>query len=125
MNVEQQGVFDFHERYGCELRETPGLPDAQGLLLRMSLIVEEAAEAMTACRNRDMVNICDALCDILYVTYGTAVAIGVDLEPLYAEVQRSNMTKDGGGADSGGKIIKGPNFSPPDLVSKLKEQGWE
>ncbi len=124
MNAEQKNVLDFHERYGCLAKYTPVLPDAQTLLLRMGLIAEELAECMTASRNRDMVNVCDALCDLLYVTYGTAVSMGVDLEPLFAEVQRSNMTKDGGGKDDGGKIMKGPNFTPPDILTKLKEQGW-
>lgn len=125
MNNHQKNVLDFHERYGCLAKYTPDLPDPQTLLLRMSLIAEELAECMTAARNQDMVGVCDALCDILYVTYGTAVTMGVDLEPLFAEVQRSNMSKDGGGQDGGGKIMKGPNFTPPDLRSKLEEQGWK
>ncbi len=66
----------------------------------------------------------DGLCDLLYVVYGTAVTMGVDLEPVFAEVQRSNMTKDGGGKDAGGKIEKGPNFTPPDVIGQLNMQGW-
>ncbi|MHA2279471.1 MAG: pyrophosphohydrolase domain-containing protein [Promethearchaeota archaeon] len=124
MNEVQKGVQDFHERYGCFTRYEPTLPDFRTLLLRASLIVEESSEFMKAARNADMVGMTDALADLLYVTYGTAVVMGLDMEPISAEVQRSNMTKDGGGQDSGGKIMKGPDFRPPDIAKKLQEQGW-
>ncbi len=122
MDTVQRGVKEFHEKYGCLTRYKPTMPDAQTRLLRASLIVEEAAEFMAAARNEDMVGMCDALADLLYVTYGTAVVMGVDMEPISAEVQRSNMTKDGGGQDSGGKVMKGPDFEEPDIAGKLIEQ---
>lgn len=128
MDKVQKGVQKFHEKYGCLTRYHPKMPDAKVLLLRARLIVEEAAEFMSAASNEDMVGMCDALADLLYVTYGTAVVMGVDMEPISAEVQRSNMTKDGGGQDSGGKIMKGPDFEEPDIAGKLTEQdlcGWK
>ena len=124
MDKVQRGVQEFHEKYGCLTKYNPTMPDASTRLLRASLIVEEAAEFMSAARNEDMEGMCDALADLLYVTYGTAVVMGVDMEPISDEVQRSNMTKDGGGQDSGGKIMKGPDFEEPNIVEKLKDQGW-
>ena len=119
MNEEQRGVQLFHEKYGCVTKYTPEMPDADLRLLRTRLIVEEAGEFAKAASCSDMVEMVDALCDLLYVVYGAAVAMGVDLEPLFAEVQRSNMTKDGGGHDNGGKVVKGPNFEEPDLATIL------
>lgn len=124
MNNEQQMVQDFHEKYNCEWHKAPTMPDDQVLLLRSRLIVDEAAEFLAAASQGDFTEMVDALCDILYVTYGAAVVMGVDLEPIFAEVQASNMTKDGGGKDSSGKVEKGPQFRPPDILKKLKEQGW-
>jgi len=122
MDKVQKGVQEFHEKYGCLTKYKPTMPDAQTRLLRARLIVEEAAEFMAAASNEDMVGMCDALADLLYVTYGTAVVMGVDMEPISDEVQRSNMTKDGGGQDSGGKIMKGPDFEDPDIVGVLRMQ---
>jgi predicted HAD superfamily Cof-like phosphohydrolase len=126
MNAEQKMVKDFHSKYRCVINDGgPRICTPSELFLRARLIQEEASEFTAAATNEDMVGMADALCDILYVVYGTGVALGVDLEPIFAEVQRSNMTKDGGGQDSGGKVIKGPNWSPPDIKSKLIDQGWE
>ena len=121
MDKVQKGVQLFHEKYGCLTRYKPTMPDPQTCLLRASLIIEEAAEFMSAARNRNMEGMCDALADLLYVTYGAAVVMGVDMEPISDEVQRSNMTKDGGGKDSGGKIMKGPNFKKPDIAGILEK----
>jgi predicted HAD superfamily Cof-like phosphohydrolase len=93
-------------------------------LRRARLIFTEAAEFIEAADKDDFVEMIDALADILVVTYGTAVELGVDLEPIFAEVHRSNMSKDGG-RDAGGKILKGPSYSPPDLRRVLREQGWQ
>lgn len=122
MDKVQEGVQAFHKKYGCLTKYRPTMPEDKVLLLRARLIVEEAAEFMVAASNRDMAEMVDALADLLYVTYGTAVVMGVDMEPISAEVQRSNMTKDGGGQDSGGKIMKGPNFEEPDIAGQLLEQ---
>jgi predicted HAD superfamily Cof-like phosphohydrolase len=124
VNQHQKWVRDFHVKYGGEYSDKPVMLSDKARFRRARLIIAEAAEFMDAAGKDDMVEMVDALADLLYVTYGTAVEMGVDIEPVFAEVQRSNMTKDGGGQDSGGKILKGPNFSPPDLVSVLKEQGW-
>jgi predicted HAD superfamily Cof-like phosphohydrolase len=124
MDKVQKGVQEFHEKYGCLTKYKPTMPDAETRLLRASLIVEEAAEFMAAARNKDMIEMVDALADLLYVAYGTAVVMGVDMEPMSDTVQWSNMTKDGGGQDSGGKIMKGPDFEEPDINGELEKQGW-
>lgn len=124
MNAHQRMVKEFHTKYKCLINEYPTKLDSCTLLLRSRLLQEEVAEFTGAASNGDLVGMVDALCDILYVTYGAAVCLGVDLEPIFAEVQRSNMTKDGGGHDTGGKVVKGPHFSPPDVEGKLLEQGW-
>lgn len=124
MNKHQQMVRDFHIKYNCLHNNKPTKVDTKTLLLRSRLLQEEVAEFTTSASNEDMVGMIDALCDILYVTYGAAVCLGVDLEPVFAEVQRSNMTKDGGGQDVGGKVTKGPNFSEPDIEGELREQGY-
>lgn len=124
MNQVQKGVQEFHEKYGCMVNYEPTMPDAETRFLRSRLIMEEAAEFMAAANVGDMEGMCDALADLLYVTYGTAVVMGVDMEPISAEVQRSNMTKDGGGQDSGGKVMKGPDFEEPNIKQELDRQGW-
>ena len=69
-----------------------------------------------------MVAMMDALCDLLYVTYGAASAAGIDLDPLFTEVHRSNMTKIGGPKDENGKALKPPGYSPPNLKRLIDEQ---
>lgn len=125
MNQHQKWVQEFHEKYNGETAYKPTILSDKAKFRRIRLIISEAAEfADAAAGGGDMVEMCDALADLLYVTYGTAVEMGVDIEPIFAEVQRSNMTKDGGGQDSGGKILKGPDFSPPDIEGELRKQGY-
>ncbi len=117
----QQMVKDFHRKYDILSRDKITLPDPAILLLRSRLIVEEAGEFLNAATHQNLVEMIDALVDILYVTFGTADVMGVDLQPFFEEVQRSNMSKMG--KDASGKIQKGPNYSPPDLVKVLQSQG--
>lgn len=83
------------------------------------LLAEEVAEALTAIRDRDPVELLDGLVDIMYVAYGCAIECGFDLDAGFAEVHRSNMSKLGADGKpilrEDGKILKGPNYSPPDL----------
>ena len=123
MNKEQQSVYDFHAKYGSLINTKPTIPDLKTLILRARLICEEAAEFLAAASKEDIVEMADSLADILYVVYGTAVTLGINLAPIFAEVQRSKMTKDGGGKDSGGKIVKGPNYDPPNIKKELEKQG--
>ncbi len=123
MSPEQCMVREFHRKYEAPIREHPEQIGVKDRLRRARLIMSEAAEFLEAADRDDFVEMVDALADILVVTYGAAVEMGVDLEPVFAEVHRSNMSKDGG-KDAGGKILKGPGFSPPDILGELRKQGY-
>ena len=123
MSPEQRMVQEFHHKYELPNASTPTLPSPKDLMRRARLIVSESAEFLEAADQADFVEMIDALADILVVTYGTAVELGVDLEPVFAEVHRSNMSKNGG-KDAGGKVLKGPAFQPPDILGELKKQGY-
>lgn len=93
---------------------------------RYSLIEEEVGELLEAIDERHMTEIADALTDILYVVYGTGHALGIDLDACFNEVHRSNMSKFENGKpvkNEYGKVMKGKNYSPPDLASVLLNQG--
>ena len=97
----------------------PTLSDFSTRELRLELIVEEVEELADAIDNEDLVEIADALTDILYVTYGAGHALGIDLDACFDEVHRSNMSKldENGKAiyRADGKVLKGPNYFPPNL----------
>jgi len=116
-------VKTFMETFGQDVKASPEIPDAETVSLRIELIAEEVEELWNACENKDIVEIADALTDILYVTYGAGHAFGIDLDKCFAEVQRSNMSKLGEDGNpiyrEDGKVMKGPNYSEPDLKSVL------
>lgn len=85
-------VRDFHSKFGLTINEAPVLSPADDKL-RVELIREEASELSDALANGDLVEIADALGDLLYVIYGAGVTYGIDLEPVVAEIHRSNMSK--------------------------------
>jgi predicted HAD superfamily Cof-like phosphohydrolase len=124
MSPEQRMVQQFHARYDLPHATTPVMPGVKDRLRRARLIITEAAEFLEAADKGDFVEMIDALADILVVTYGTAIEMGVDLGPVFAEVHRSNMSKNGG-LDAGGKVLKGPAFSPPNIVHELEKQGYQ
>lgn len=121
MNTEQQMVFDFHKKYNGHIEDIPNIGTSELRMLRSRLIGNEFSEFLTACNTKNLVEIADALGDLLYVVYGAAVSFGIDLAPVFAEIHRSNMTKLGT-HDPGGKITKGPDFVPPDLATVLAMQ---
>ena len=123
MSPEQCMVREFHRKYNAPVGEKPAQIGVKDRLRRARLIMSEAAEFLEAADQDDFVEMVDALADILVVTYGAAVEMGVDLEPIFREVHRSNMSKDGG-KDAGGKILKGKGFSPPDILGELRRQGY-
>jgi predicted HAD superfamily Cof-like phosphohydrolase len=123
MGPEQCMVREFHQKYGAPIQDAPAQIGVKDRLRRARLISSEAAEFLEAADRGDFVEMVDALADILVVTYGAAIEMGVDLEPVFAEVHRSNMSKDGG-KDPGGKILKGPSFTPPDILGELTGQGY-
>ena len=114
----------FMETFGQEGKREPELPDDETSKLRFELIAEELGELEEAIDNKDLVEIADALTDILYVTYGAGHAFGLDLDACFREVQRSNMSKLGEDGKpiyrEDGKVLKGSNYSEPDLKNTLQ-----
>lgn len=107
--------------FGQEIKPYPELPSREVQWLRYDLIAEELEELKEGIQNENLVEIADALTDLLYVVYGAGHAFGLDLDSCFTEVHRSNMSKlDEDGRPiyrEDGKVLKGPNFSEPDLES--------
>lgn len=119
-----ESVGQFMKTFGQDVKTIPEIPDAETTDLRLELIAEELNELYDAMQEKDIVAIADALTDILYVTYGAGHAFGIDLDKCFTEVQRSNMSKLGADGKpiyrDDGKVMKGPDYSEPDLKSILK-----
>ena len=112
-------VKTFMNTYGQEVKEKASFPENKIVQLRIDLIEEELNELKEAVKNNDIVEVADALTDILYVTYGAGHSFGVDLDKCFDEVQQSNMSKLGVDGkpiyNESGKVMKGPNYFAPDL----------
>ncbi len=112
-------VKKFMSTYGQEIKEKAQFPDNKIVQLRINLIEEELNELKDAIKNNDIVEVADALTDILYVTYGAGHSFGVDLDKCFDEVQNSNMSKLGENGkpiyNDSGKVMKGPNYFAPNL----------
>ena len=112
-------VKEFMITFGQEVKNKAEFPNDKIINLRKKLIEEEFQELKDAIKDNDIVEVADALTDILVVTYGAGVAFGIDLDKCFQEVHRSNMSKlsqEGKPIyNEFGKVMKGPNYSPPDL----------
>ena len=119
-------VRKFMETFGQEIKEKAQFPNEKITSLRHDLIREELDELKEAMDNNDIKEVADALTDILFVTYGAGHAFGIDLDKCFSEVHRSNMSKlDEDGKPiyrDDGKVLKGENFSEPNLQEVLYEQ---
>lgn len=115
-----QAVLDFHRKFGANIGEKPGFPPEHTAALRFTLIEEELEEFKEAVGQRDIVKAADALADLTYVVLGTAVTLGIDLRPVFAEVHRTNMAKEGGATREDGKILKPPGWKPPEIAPLLE-----
>ena len=109
----------FMQAFGQEIKTKPSFSNDKINKLRIDLIKEELDELTEAMNNKDLLEVADALTDILYVTYGAGHAFGIDLDKCFEEVQNSNMSKlDENGKpiyNEAGKVMKGPNYFKPDL----------
>ena len=116
-NFEKVGQF--MKTFGQEIKTKPSFSTDKINKLRIDLIKEELKELTEAMNNKDLLEVADALTDILYVTYGAGHAFGIDLDKCFEEVQNSNMSKlDENGKpiyNEFGKVMKGPNYFKPDL----------
>ena len=112
-------VKTFMETFGQEVKTKPSFSTDKINNLRYDLIKEELDELKVAMKNDDLLEVADALTDILYVTYGAGHAFGIDLDKCFEEVQSSNMSKlDEEGKpiyNEAGKIMKGPDYFKPNL----------
>ena len=116
-------VGDFMEVFGQIVELDPRMPDSDTMYLRVSLIEEELGELKEAIANDDIVEVADALTDLLYVIYGAGHSFGIDLDECFAEVHGSNMSKLGADGQpiyrEDGKVLKGANYYAPNLKSVL------
>jgi predicted HAD superfamily Cof-like phosphohydrolase len=109
------------------MRQLPSADIDQVLAsLRVALLEEEVGEFVAASERQDLVGIADALADIVYVAYGTALTYGIDLDAVLHEVHRSNMSKLGSDGKplirDDGKVLKPEGYFPPDIESVLRLQ---
>ena len=109
----------FMQTYGQEVKTKANFSDEKTNKLRVDLIKEELEELTKAMDEKDLLEVADALTDILYVTYGAGHAFGINLDMCFEEVQNSNMSKLGEDGkpiyNEAGKVMKGPNYFKPDL----------
>ena len=121
-NFEKVGTF--MKTFGQDVKQSPAFSTDKINELRVSLIKEELDELIEAMNKKDLVEVADALTDILYVTYGAGHAFGINLDKCFQEVQNSNMSKlDSNGKpiyNDKGKVMKGPNYFKPDLSKFIK-----
>lgn len=117
-------VKEFHEKFKQPISTLPELPNDDRRTLRRELLREEYTEYTTAETANDLVEIADALADMVVIICGTALEYGIPLDIILKEVHRSNMSKlDNNGQPmyrDDGKVAKGPNYSPPNIKDILK-----
>ena len=120
-NFSKVGIF--MKTFGQEVKNKPSFSSNKINKLRIDLIKEELDELKDAMKNRDLLEVADALTDILYVTYGAGHAFGINLDKCFDEVQNSNMSKLGPDGNpiynESGKVMKGPDYFKPDLSKFL------
>jgi len=121
-NFEKVGFF--MKTFGQDVKQSSSFSSDKINELRINLIKEELDELIEAMNKKDLVEVADALTDILYVTYGAGHAFGINLDDCFEEVQNSNMSKlDKDGKpiyNDQGKVMKGPNYFKPDLNKFIK-----
>ncbi|MDA7814133.1 nucleoside triphosphate pyrophosphohydrolase family protein [Candidatus Pelagibacter sp.] len=117
-NFNKVGIF--MKTFGQEVKSKPSFSTDKINKLRIDLIKEELDELKEAMDNNDLLEVADALTDILYVTYGAGHAFGINLDKCFDEVQNSNMSKLSENGEpiynESGKVMKGPNYFKPDLT---------
>lgn len=122
MTDEQAMVEAFHSRFDILVRTVPTEPTEETKQLRVRLIQEEFDELKEAMAAGNLAAVAKEMADLLYVTYGTAVSYGIDMEPVFQEVHRSNLSKVGGYKRADGKWVKPETYSPAQIGPILKLQ---
>lgn len=143
MNRMQEQVIEFHNKFGHPIGTTPSFSRPE---LRAKLIIEEAIEAAvgmigTTAVNQllrdemfkaakvppkapDFVEAIDGIGDSLYVQFGAAIEFGVDIQPIFDEIHKSNMSKVGGATRPDGKTLKPAGWQAPVILDRLVDQGY-
>jgi predicted HAD superfamily Cof-like phosphohydrolase len=115
-----ESVGEFMQAFGQEVKDKAEFPDNDTIALRLELILEEVGELREAIGEANIVEVADALTDILYVVYGAGHSFGIDLDKCFEEVHSSNMSKLGEDGKpiyrEDGKVLKGPKYFAPDLT---------
>src|SRR5262245_40499235 len=122
MADEQAMVETFHRTFDIVVNPVPTVADRPTRGLRVALIQEEFEELKEALAAEDLSSIAKEMADLLYVVYGTAVSYGIDMDPVFREVHRSNMSKIGGYKREDGKWVKPPTYSPAAIEPILMKQ---
>lgn len=122
MTDEQAMVEAFHNKFEILAQTVPADVNEETKQLRIRLIQEEFDELKEAMATGNLATVAKEMADLLYVTYGTAVSYGIDMEPVFREVHRSNLSKIGGYKRVDGKWVKPPTYSPADIESLLEVQ---
>jgi len=127
MQKQIHAVKEFHEAFEIGFKESPAVHLGENKnLLRYNLMKEENEEYLEAAMNNDLVEVADALGDMLYILCGTIIEHGLQhkIEEVFEEIQRSNMSKLGEDGKpiyrEDGKVMKGPNYFKPDFEKILK-----
>ena len=118
----QAMVEEFHRKFEIAVGNRPSVPEEGTRLLRMRLIQEEFDELKEAMATQDLAGVAKELADLLYVVYGTAVSYGMDMDSVFREVHRSNLSKVGGYKRADGKWVKPPTYSPAEVEPILAAQ---
>jgi predicted HAD superfamily Cof-like phosphohydrolase len=115
-------VLAFHHKFNAHIGAKPKVPPLEVVELRRTLIDEECEEVIDALASENLAEIAKELADLIVVTLGTAVAYGIDLNPVWDLVHKSNMAKTGGGNRNDGKILKPLNWEKPDIAKEINRQ---
>lgn len=121
----QAMVAEFHRKFDILVGDRPSNPDEAVRRLRVRLIQEEFEELQEAMTAQNLPAVAKELADLLYVVYGTAVSYGLDMDPVFREVHRSNLSKVGGYKREDGKWVKPPTYSPANVEPLLVSQSAE
>jgi predicted HAD superfamily Cof-like phosphohydrolase len=126
LRLAQDMLLQFHDKFGCVINHNPTMVDRETLALRVSLINEECLEFESGANKPSIVEMADAIGDIIYVAIGSAVSLGIDIWPVFQEIHRSNMSKvwaDGSvHYNELKKVLKPPSYSKADVAGELLKQ---
>lgn len=120
-----QDIVDFHHALNQVVNTQPTEPGGPVTLLRIKLIEEETRETVSALLEGDIVEIADGIADSIVVLLGTAVSYGIDIRPIWDEIHRTNLAKQGGPTRADGKSLKPDGWQAPRVRGLLLEQGME